>query len=84
MNFTRLCALLIVACCLILILKTLQYFGLRIVHTDGGAERVLGGESRGQLPLKDALLWTAATADGGTDSNACATFSKHIRTSPRC
>ena len=48
--------------CLILILKTLQYFGLRIVHTDRGAEQVLGGESQGQLPLKDALLWTAATA----------------------
>jgi len=48
--------------CLILILKMLQYFGLRIAHTDGGEEQVLGGESPGQLPLKDALLWTAATA----------------------
>jgi len=48
--------------CLVLLLKTLQYFGLRIVHADRGAEQVLGGESLGQLPLKDALLWTTAIA----------------------
>jgi len=48
--------------CLILSLKTIQYFGVRIVHTIDDEKRVLGGESVGQLPLKDALLWTAATA----------------------
>ncbi len=31
-----------------------------IVHTIDDEKRVLGGESVRQLPLKDALLWTAA------------------------